>query len=91
MGRKRIPITQITNEKTRQITLCKRKRGLIKKAMELSLLCGNEILLVIRDPYSTRTVMYNTFDEKLGKEINTRFNVVDKFSNDNVNLILWVV
>ena len=47
MGRNKIKIEKIKNEKNRNITYLKRKKGLIKKAMELSLLCGSKILMAI--------------------------------------------
>lgn len=47
MGRKKINITRIVDERTRQVTFTKRKFGLMKKAYELSVLCGCEIALMI--------------------------------------------
>ena len=47
MGRKKINITRISDERTRQVTFTKRKFGLMKKAYELSVLCGCEIALMI--------------------------------------------
>lgn len=47
MGRKKITVSKIDNERTRNITFNKRKSGLIKKAMELSILCDCEISLVV--------------------------------------------
>lgn len=47
MGRKKINITRIHDERTRQVTFTKRKFGLMKKAYELSVLCGCEIALII--------------------------------------------
>jgi hypothetical protein len=47
MGRKKINITRIVDERTRQVTFTKRKFGLMKKAYELSVLCGCEIALII--------------------------------------------
>ncbi|CAF0962667.1 unnamed protein product [Adineta ricciae] len=47
MGRKKINITRIIDERTRQVTFTKRKFGLMKKAYELSVLCGCEIALMI--------------------------------------------
>ncbi|PRP81576.1 hypothetical protein PROFUN_01083 [Planoprotostelium fungivorum] len=47
MGRNKISIERITNERNRQATFTKRKNGLIKKAMELSILCDCEIALII--------------------------------------------
>jgi len=47
MGRNKITIERISNERNRQATFTKRKTGLIKKAMELSILCDCEIALII--------------------------------------------
>ena len=47
MGRKKITIRPITDERNRHVTFNKRKSGLIKKAMELSILCNCQISLVI--------------------------------------------
>jgi hypothetical protein len=47
MGRNKIKIERIVNERNRQATLTKRKNGLIKKAMELSILCDCEIALIV--------------------------------------------
>ncbi|CAF0965741.1 unnamed protein product [Rotaria sordida] len=47
MGRKKINITRINDDRTRQVTFTKRKFGLMKKAYELSVLCGCEIALII--------------------------------------------
>ncbi|XP_075344999.1 myocyte-specific enhancer factor 2C-like isoform X3 [Mycteria americana] len=47
MGRKKIQITRIMDERNRQVTFMKRKFGLMKKAYELSVLCDCEISLII--------------------------------------------
>lgn len=47
MGRKKIQITRIMEERNRQVTFTKRKFGLMKKAYELSVLCDCEIALII--------------------------------------------
>lgn len=47
MGRKRIHIAKITSEKRRRATFMKRRRGLLKKAMELSILCECEVVVFV--------------------------------------------
>ncbi|KAI9340698.1 hypothetical protein DFJ73DRAFT_597856, partial [Zopfochytrium polystomum] len=47
MGRKKIKIAPITEERNRQVTFLKRKFGLMKKAFELSVLCNCEVAVII--------------------------------------------
>ena len=42
-------IKYVTNKNQRNVTYSKRKRGIIKKAIELSILCGQDIFMVIFD------------------------------------------
>lgn len=47
MGRKKIDIEPITNDRNKTVTFLKRKQGLFKKAFELSVLCSVDIQVVI--------------------------------------------
>ncbi|GLJ48451.1 hypothetical protein SUGI_1022620 [Cryptomeria japonica] len=47
MARERIEIRRIEKAAARQVTFCKRRRGLIKKAQELSILCEADVGLII--------------------------------------------
>jgi hypothetical protein len=47
MGRGKIAIQRIDNSTSRQVTFSKRRKGLIKKAKELAILCDAEVGLVI--------------------------------------------
>ena len=47
MGKKKISIQRIKNERLRSVTFFKRKKGLLKKAMELCLLCDVDVFVGI--------------------------------------------
>ncbi|PKA59503.1 MADS-box protein SVP [Apostasia shenzhenica] len=47
MAREKIKIRKIDNATARQVTFSKRRRGLFKKAQELSILCDAEVGLII--------------------------------------------
>uniref|UniRef100_A0A5B6YQL6 Floral homeotic protein AGAMOUS n=1 Tax=Davidia involucrata TaxID=16924 RepID=A0A5B6YQL6_DAVIN len=55
MGRGKIEIKRIENTTNRQVTFCKRRNGLLKKAYELSVLCDAEVALIV---FSTRGRLY---------------------------------
>lgn len=57
MGKKKLDsISKIKDKNSRNVTYCKRKRGLIKKAIELSKLCDQYIYLAIFDKEKQRLV-----------------------------------
>ncbi|OAY72016.1 MADS-box transcription factor 21 [Ananas comosus] len=64
MGRGKIEIKRIENTTSRQVTFCKRRNGLLKKAYELSVLCDAEIALVI---FSTRGRLYEYSNSRYKK------------------------
>lgn len=47
MAREKIEIKRIANAPARQVTFSKRRRGLFKKAQELSILCEADVALVV--------------------------------------------
>ncbi|XP_068470200.1 agamous-like MADS-box protein MADS1 isoform X1 [Phaseolus vulgaris] len=54
-GRGKIEIKRIENTTSRQVTFCKRRNGLLKKAYELSVLCDAEVALIV---FSNRGRLY---------------------------------
>ena len=75
MGRNKISIQKIKNEKIRNATYYKRKKGILKKAMELSLLCDVEIFMGIypKQMPNNRLLIFSTttnIDYFLDKYIN---------------------
>ena len=59
MGKKRIEkITRLQNDSQRKVTLCKRKKGLIKKLIELSILCDLKVFMILQDDANKRTTHF---------------------------------
>lgn len=59
MGRNKIPIKKIQDERKRLTTFKKRKDGLLKKAMELSVLCDVEIAIVMFSTANGQTRLHD--------------------------------
>ena len=57
MGRKKINIARISDERNRQVTFTKRKFGLMKKAYELSVLCDCEIAVIIFNSHNKVSIV----------------------------------
>ncbi|KAL9319710.1 hypothetical protein ACSQ67_011549 [Phaseolus vulgaris] len=66
MGRGKIEIKRIENTTNRQVTFCKRRNGLLKKAYELSVLCDAEVALVV---FSSRGRLYEYANNRGDLEI----------------------
>ena len=56
-------IQKIPDETNRNVTYCKRKRGLLKKAIELSSLCDQHIYIAIFDENKQRLVEFQSTDD----------------------------
>ncbi|KAG0739499.1 hypothetical protein G6F57_004326 [Rhizopus arrhizus] len=62
MGRRKIRIEPIKDDRNRQVTFLKRKQGLMKKAYELSVLCNCEVALIIFNNQNNKLVQYASTD-----------------------------
>ena len=81
MGRKKISIQRISDERNRQVTFTKRKFGLMKKAYELSVLCDCEISVIIFNSHNklfqyASTDMDNILLKYTGKAYGTLSNLL---------------
>ncbi|EOY10302.1 AGAMOUS-like 80, putative [Theobroma cacao] len=54
MTRKKVKLSYITKDSARKSTFKKGKKGLLKKASELSTLCGIEGFMIIYNPYDAQ-------------------------------------
>ncbi len=83
MGRKKIKIARISDERSRHATFAKRKNGLVKKAIELSILCDCEIALVIFNSQQKLTQYASgNIDATLSKFIDEK--PMESYTNDSV-------
>ncbi|GAB4853351.1 hypothetical protein Ancab_017528, partial [Ancistrocladus abbreviatus] len=62
MRKGKIPIERIDNMASRQVTFTKRRKGLFKKAKELSILCDVEVGVVV---FSTSDKLYEFASSRL--------------------------
>ena len=59
MGKRKLDkIEFIQDDKTRKVTFCKRKKGVLKKSMELSMLCDVSMFIFIYDKDKGRCLHY---------------------------------
>ena len=99
MGRKKIDITPISNNTIRKSTFEKRRVGLLKKAMELSILCSTPVSVTLIEPdekqdlcvYSSHPfekVVLDKFDSVSNYRLFTNENYDDmvpgRYSKDNI-------
>ncbi|XP_016681153.1 agamous-like MADS-box protein AGL65 [Gossypium hirsutum] len=56
MGRRKLKIQRLEDMKARQAKYSKRKKGILKKAKELSILCDVEIVLLLSSPSGKPTL-----------------------------------
>ncbi|OWM85082.1 agamous-like MADS-box protein AGL80 [Punica granatum] len=71
MGRKKVRLELITNESTRKTTFRKRKAGLLKKANELTTLCGVEGCAIVYGPNEPDPHVWPSREE--AEQVLTRF------------------
>nr|KJB60063.1 hypothetical protein B456_009G288000 [Gossypium raimondii] len=80
MGRGKIEIKRIENTTNRQVTFCKRRNGLLKKAYELSVLCDAEVALIV---FSTRGRLYEYSNNNIRSTIERYKKACSGTSNTN--------
>ena len=75
MGKKKVEIMKrIEDFKQRRVAFCKRKKGMLKKSMELSLLCDVSVFAFIYDKEFRRVIHYAS---------DANENLLDLFNQEN--------
>ncbi|XP_031252933.1 MADS-box protein SVP-like [Pistacia vera] len=72
MAREKIKIKKIDSVTARQVTFSKRRRGLFKKAEELSVLCDAEVALII---FSATGKLFESCSASSMKDMISRYNL----------------
>ncbi|XP_050370568.1 agamous-like MADS-box protein MADS1 isoform X2 [Argentina anserina] len=80
LGRGKIEIKRIENTTNRQVTFCKRRNGLLKKAYELSVLCDAEVALIV---FSNRGRLYEYSNNSSVRETIERYKKACADSSNN--------
>ena len=71
MAKKKIAeYCEIQNKWTRTIVYNKRRKGIIKKAMELSVLCGQKVMLAIHNQENNKLVIYQSEPDFTPTQVN---------------------
>nr|AAZ95251.1 AGAMOUS-like transcription factor [Dendrobium crumenatum] len=83
MGRGKIEIKRIENTTNRQVTFCKRRNGLLKKAYELSVLCDAEVALIV---FSSRGRLYEYSNSSTNSTIERYKKAITNSSNSVVEV-----
>ena len=92
MGRRKIEIKHIENQKMRRVTFRKRRIGLLKKAIELSLLTGAKVYLKVYHEKDKSLIEYNSEASvsaitQLSKDNAEKVKKYSKYSNDDMDLV----
>jgi len=56
-------LAKIQDKNQRNVTFCKRKRGFLKKAIEMSVLCGQDMFIVLFDREKQKLYEFNSTND----------------------------
>ena len=90
MGRKLIEIKKIEDRVAKEYAFAQRKRGLIKKTIELSILCDLDIALSVYDPEKNILIEYASEDfthEKIKRLRQSKLSQHQIFHNEDLEAL----
>ncbi|AES97244.1 putative transcription factor MADS-type1 family [Medicago truncatula] len=76
MTRKKVKLAFISNDSARKATYNKRKKGIIKKVRELTILCGIPACAIISNPFSSKTEVW--------PDLEGARQVIERYQNSSV-------
>ena len=80
MGKKKFDhIKLVPNKNQRNVTYSKRKRGILKKAIELSILCGQDIFMVIFDKEKQKLIEFRS-------KLDFNPSIVESLTNKDISI-----
>lgn len=87
-AKKKIKIDYIQEVRSRQVTFLKRKNGVMKKAMELSILCDCEVSVIIHNKDTSKMFEYGSHDivQTLGRY--ARYGSPDETTTTNQHILM---
>ncbi|KAI9176763.1 hypothetical protein LWI28_006883 [Acer negundo] len=88
MTRQKIEIKKIDNTSARQVTFSKRRRGLFKKAHELSTLCDAEIALIVFSSTGKLSEYSSSSVKQVIEKYNLHLQNLHKFDQPSLELQL---
>jgi len=90
MGRKKIEIERVMDDRIRRVTFKKRRIGLLKKAIQLSKLTDAKIMLKIYHNEDESLIEYHSTDETEFNNLSKKSRCVQeysKFFNKHYNIV----
>ena len=95
MGRNIIKIDKIENHTQRLYAYAQRKRGLLKKAMEISILCEQDLYLVFYDKKDKKLVQLSSSEDfnleainhLINPELRDQMKSVEIYENADLELL----
>ena len=97
MGKRKIDRKALIGSRlNRNMAYCKRRRGLLKKAIEMSRMCDTRVFLVVHDPDKEKAVLYQsdesfTFVEAYKAVLRARkiplHNQFEEYTNDDYQML----
>ena len=84
MGRKKIKIAPIEDDRNRSVTFLKRKNGLFKKAHELGVLCQADVAVIV---FAGNRKLYEFCNGDM-KELLYRYNNTDAYEKRGPNDVI---